>query len=472
MLSKSLESCSTVENKAGDKTLTLVVMCACNPDRRLVVDSKTGVQIEIWAPYPSMIDVMAGKQVMRVLSDYLDGVAPPVPLLDLEMESGRGVRLSGILQRYDGNTQIESWVFPVTVNNVVDMYEKAGIRLFARNIRGFLGSTKVNRSMEVSLEKEPEFFWYYNNGITIVCDAAERLSSGGRDVVRVTNPQVINGQQTTRTLHGTASANSRASVLVRVISVPRDNESDGVRFEKLVSKIVAATNWQNQIRASDLMVNDRRQIEIERNFRKIDYQYLRKRQTKGEARREAGVRHRFLVSKEEIAQAVAACDLDPSIVRGGKERLFEERNYTQVFPNSDPLYYLPRYWVADHVAYAARGYPERAYAKWLVVHFMWHCVASLLASRSYKDAFRRETEKEYFLPLLRSCDLVFKSALAFFRSKRGRGETAMDVSTFFQRRGLHTQFFKFWRSSANSRRAKFHRTWKRFAEELKRSADE
>jgi hypothetical protein len=341
------------------------------------------------APYPSMIEVMAGKQVMRVLSDYLDGVAPPVPLLDLEMESGRGVRLSGILQRFDGNTQIESWVFPVTVNNIVDMYEKSGIRLFARNIRGFLGSTKVNRNMEVTLETEPEFFWYYNNGITIVCDAAERLSSGGRDIVRVTNPQVINGQQTTRTLHRTAPSNSRASVLVRVISVPRDDESDGVRFEKLVSKIVAATNWQNQIRASDLRVNDRRQIEIERNFRKIDYQYLRKRQTKGEARREAGVRHRFLISKEELAQAVAACDLDPAIVRGGKERLFEERNYFHVFPNADPLYYLARFWLADHVAYAAKGFPERAYAKWLVVHFMWHNASPLMASRSYKDAFRR-----------------------------------------------------------------------------------
>jgi hypothetical protein len=103
---------------------------------------------------------------------------------------------------------------------------------------------------------------------------------------------------------------------------------------------------------------------------------------------------------------------------------------------------------------------------------MWHSVASLLASRSYRDTFRRETEKDYFRSLLNGCDLVFKSALAFFRSKRGTGETATDVSTFFQRRGLHTQFFKYWRSSANSKRAKFHRTWKRFAEELKRSADE
>ena len=47
-----------------------------------------------------------------------------------------------------------------------------------------------------------------------------------------------------------------------------------------VSKIVAATNWQNAIKASDLMSNDRRQIDLERNLRKLDYQYLRKRQSK------------------------------------------------------------------------------------------------------------------------------------------------------------------------------------------------
>lgn len=35
--------------------------------------------------------------------------------------------------------------------------------------------------MEATLEKEPEFFWYYNNGITIVCDKAERL--GGQVVI-------------------------------------------------------------------------------------------------------------------------------------------------------------------------------------------------------------------------------------------------------------------------------------------------
>ena len=40
------------------------------------------------------------------------------------------------------------------------------------NVRGFLGSTEINRGMEATLTREPEYFWYYNNGVTIVCDDA------------------------------------------------------------------------------------------------------------------------------------------------------------------------------------------------------------------------------------------------------------------------------------------------------------
>jgi hypothetical protein len=290
---------------------------------------------------PADIDIIGGKRVLRLLADYLDGVAPPVPLLELEIESGQSVKLDGILQRFDRETKIESWVFPVNVRDIAAMYATAGIRLFARNVRGFLGETAINKNMEKTLETEPAFFWYYNNGITIVCDSAERKSRGGRNVIRLVNPQVINGQQTTRTLHKCASRNAKATVLVRVISVPRETEEGERRFENLVSKIVAATNWQNAIKPSDLMANDRRQIEIERNLRKLDYHYLRKRQSKSEARRQAGVRRATFIKKEELAQAVAACDMDPSIVRSGKEQLFEERYYEQVFPNSDPFYYLP-----------------------------------------------------------------------------------------------------------------------------------
>jgi hypothetical protein len=65
--------------------------------------------------------------------------------------------------------------------------------------------------------------------------------------------------------------------------------------------------------------------------------YPRKRMTKGEARRAASTRHLRLVKREEIAQAVAGCDLDPSTVRQGKDRLFEERWYAQILPTAKHL---------------------------------------------------------------------------------------------------------------------------------------
>ena len=103
--------------------------------------------------------------------------------------------------------------------------------------------TQINKGLLVTLKDEPERFYYYNNGITMVCDEAERKSSHGRDYIQVGNPQIINGQQTTRTLASLPVQAAKASVLVKVMRISRDEEENGEHFERLVSRIVAGTNW-------------------------------------------------------------------------------------------------------------------------------------------------------------------------------------------------------------------------------------
>ena len=67
-------------------------------------------------------DAFDGKRLIFLLRDYLDGVAPPVPSLDLEIESGQGVRVTGILNRFDAKTEIESWFpKPTTLNATLPM---------------------------------------------------------------------------------------------------------------------------------------------------------------------------------------------------------------------------------------------------------------------------------------------------------------------------------------------------------------
>ena len=402
------------------------------------------------------LDIVDGQRVLLMLSDYLDGVAPPIPLVDLPMESGDGMRSSGALRRFDPRTKIESWVFSMGAGAIADIFGRAGRRLFARNVRGFLGNTDINAGMQNTLDTTPRYFWYYNNGITIVCDKAEQVTGGGKESLRVSNPQIINGQQTTRVLHEAGKSVSEAGVLVKVIMVPRS--SNGSReFEELVSNIVQATNWQNAIKPSDLMSNDRVQIELERQLSKIDYNYIRKRQTKREARSNAAKSYQYFVKKDEFAQAVAACDLDSHVVRLGKERLFEERLYSSVFPNSDPDHYLPRYWLMRHVATAARGYPERAYAKWLVLHFVWGDIKPLVRSKRGVESFvgESETHGDSILLLERCLNTAFRAALKFFRVKRGRGAKAADVSSFFKRKGLDREFLNFWKSQENKYRSNY-----------------
>jgi hypothetical protein len=418
------------------------------------------------AETPVDVYILDAEQIKAIFDDYLKGVAPAVPSLLLPIASEGPVRTEGTVHRFDSEKKIESWVFSMAAKDVGEMSRRVGIRLFARNVRGYLGAdTKINEAMAETIKNDPDSFWYYNNGATIVCDNAKREIQGGQDVLRVDRPQVINGQQTTRTLEGTSSG--RASVLVRVIKIPR-NQGDEDHYDDLVSKIVRATNWQNAIVPSDLISNDYVQVYLEREFRKRGYQYLRKRQSKSEARRAWGNLTFFLIKKEELAQAVAACEFDPVLVRKGKEGLFEERYYRSIFGSRSIAFYLSRFWLMVQVKYVARGHPERAYAKWLVMHLTWKLlsqdISTGLGERRFRCIFERSDDAAYRAgaPLYNLIDGLFKAVLAFYRSKRGTGGEAKDVSTFFQLAKLHQRFAKFWNAPRNPNRARVVRWVKRF----------
>lgn len=395
--------------------------------------------------------VLEREDILGLLTDYIGGAAPPVPFLDLRVDA-RGVTGSdAMIQRYDARTQIESWILTMSGKEIGELYKKAGDRLFARNIRGFLGNTSINEGISNTLAKEPENFWYYNNGVTIICNTARKTSERAEAILRVTNPQIINGQQTTRMLSEVTA--SKAAVVVRVIAVPRNEARQQSDFEKLVSNIVAATNWQNAILSSDLRANDARQVLLQREFAKLNYHYLRKRQTKKEAKRLLGKHYGFWIKMDELAQLVAACELDPYLVRSGKQGLFEPPMYDQIFDHRSVESYLSIYWLGRLIKATGAGYPDRAYAKWHAMHFLWGEMGSLLRRRRNAKEFRRLSElREVPSSLTRAANLVFVSLIQFYRSQRGKGRTAIDISNFFYRPKQNRLFEEFWNDRANHAR--------------------
>jgi len=159
---------------------------------------------------------------------------------------------------------------------------------------------------------------------------------------------------------------------------------------------------------------------------------------------------------------MAATLLDPAEVRQGRERLFEERFYGQIFPNGDPSDYLPRFWMTRHVTRAAKGKPQRAYAKWLVCHMLWSQIEGVIVSRNAKEVFWQGSEQGWWPALLKSADAWFRVSLRFYNATKGHGEAAADVSSFFRRKELPKELQNFLAGPGRSLRPELKKVAEKF----------
>ena len=148
--------------------------------------------------------------------------------------------------------------------------------LYDKNVRVFLGRTKkTNKGISQTLREEPENFGLYNNGLTIVARAIE---SGEDGAVVLTDPNVVNGCQTTRTLWETLTEQFRApaatdaeriaawrdwrerlgrgSVAVKIVRVAPAEDENLENEDNLLGKITRFTNTQNPVQEKDFIALD------------------------------------------------------------------------------------------------------------------------------------------------------------------------------------------------------------------------
>lgn len=145
--------------------------------------------------------------------------------------------------------------------------------LFEDNIRLYLGeANEINRNiLSTALSEKNSQFWYLNNGITIVCDRMDYQPRSANPKVRMINPQIVNGGQTSHALFEAARFDPTriydVKLLLRVI------ETGDRAFTNSVAE---ATNSQTPIRSRDIRSNDSIQIRIENALIGHGYYYERK----------------------------------------------------------------------------------------------------------------------------------------------------------------------------------------------------
>lgn len=156
---------------------------------------------------------------------------------------------------------------------LAELWNQYGNSLFSKNIRKLLAETEINTEMKSTLEKEPQNFWYYNNGITIVCDKVKKSIKFGAErtfgIFECYGVSVVNGAQTVGTIgnyykeKGVANCLENVFVSVKLVSANKDQEEqNGESDTKLIYDVTKANNRQNKIENRDFISLDIEQKRI------------------------------------------------------------------------------------------------------------------------------------------------------------------------------------------------------------------
>jgi hypothetical protein len=140
----------------------------------------------------------------------------------------------------------------VHVNDILQWWSEHRNALFTQNLRLYYFNSDVNDALSRTLANDPENFWYFNNGITVICDSLSKAAVGspGRvlGLFTCTGANIVNGAQTVGTIGNSggvlaATSDSEAEeswVQVRIISL----EKCPPDFARAITR---AANLQNAV---------------------------------------------------------------------------------------------------------------------------------------------------------------------------------------------------------------------------------
>ena len=145
-----------------------------------------------------------------------------------------------------------------------------GTRLLELNVRSFL-QTKgaVNRGIRDTLLTDPQWFLAYNNGITATASRVEftALPDGGRAIRRIHELQIVNGGQTTASIHY-AHVKDKADISGVFVQM-KLTVIEPDRLEDVVPSISRFSNTQNKVTLVDFSSNHSYHVEIEKITRSL-----------------------------------------------------------------------------------------------------------------------------------------------------------------------------------------------------------
>ncbi|MGP8057831.1 MAG: AIPR family protein [Nitrososphaerales archaeon] len=315
--------------KTGDyKTKILFIALKGPPtDIKFIRDFQKDIPVEI--------EFWGFNELLAFYRDvYLVRRAPPPERISFEV-------LADVLKK---DSPVKARIFTTKGIELARNYDTFKERIFQQNVRSFLGSRSksineqiVKTAADNGVSKN---FWYYNNGVTIVCKKIPDSATGR--TIHLEEAQIINGAQTTYSLYEAfkkGTLQDDVEVLIKAIETPD---------RRLIENVTMFTNSQNAIKLRDLCSNDDVQVKTQKLLLETYHYFYEKKRGEFdssyptvEAKSELlGQDYKKkLISNENAAQAFLAMFLNrPAEAKSEKRRIFMKDGgfYEEIFDEEDP----------------------------------------------------------------------------------------------------------------------------------------
>jgi hypothetical protein len=213
----------------------------------------------------------------------------------------------------DVNTK--SVIAPLKATELTNLHGIADQSLFDLNVRGALGSTKVNRDIvnsihDAALHKQ---FPLFHNGITIICQNMRH----GSEKITINKYFVVNGCQSLNALYNNKRhLTDDLRILTKIIRM--DVKSN------LAQLVTRYSNNQNGVKARDFKSNNQIQIRLQNEFNTLYGGRFSFEIKRGE------ILSGTVVSNEEAGLLLLAFDLKEPWATHRKYQVFEDK-YADIF---------------------------------------------------------------------------------------------------------------------------------------------
>jgi hypothetical protein len=213
-----------------------------------------------WAGRPIEHDAFDIVRLHRILGE---GETRSDISVDLRQLAGRALPCLHVHAEGGG---YEAYLTVIPGEVLSRIYHRYGVKLLELNVRAFLGiqgRRSVNAELRKTIADQPSMFLAFNNGIVATVDdiVLEKDASGRELISELRGLQIVNGGQTTASLH---RARVKESIKLTDVEVPVKiiHVTDG-DLSSMVGSVSRAANRQNTIQPADFSANDPFHQEVE-----------------------------------------------------------------------------------------------------------------------------------------------------------------------------------------------------------------